>query len=567
MLENNQGQEKNESMNKEKQKLKKYYEIKKQKDKLLGKGAFSSVYLGKADIYVLKNNEKEYIKKDEKIALKEIPKNLDQDTIQSISNEIGISSTLDDNKYIVGMIGFVDFDGYSYIAYEYCNGGDLRKYISFFVNFDENLIQVIMLNIVNGLIELFKKNVVHHDIKPENILLQLCDNEKDPEECAIKVKQILDSQKNNNLPSLPNNNNNNNNNHANTYPNQNIPYFGLNPNNNIYTNINNNFPMSMHNNWMNNNNLMNLNIMDNNINMMNMNIMNNNNVMNMNMMNNNNMMNVNMMNNNNNNNLVGMPNFQGQNYNFPGNFNNIPNFNINNTNNNNFINQNNCSPNNNENNFIMNYKNIINVDIIKNKDTNIYNQKKILQILKEHTEFKLSDFGLSKLKTEIRKRNLSGSPLYMSPELFKLDSTISEIENKKVDIWALGVVAYELFFGKRPFEAFSIPELSKMYEKGTYFINLRISHDGKSKTISKEFFHFLNKCLQKDPEKRANLSEINDSCFLRSAENYLEKMNETDLEDYLNGIVEKDLNGNFILSINKNYEKEIEKRDQNNQEN
>jgi len=109
----------------------------------------------------------------------------------------------------------------------------------------------------------------------------------------------------------------------------------------------------------------------------------------------------------------------------------------------------------------------------------------------------------------------------MSPELFRPETKLSDIENKQVDIWALGVLAYELFFGKRPFEAFSIEELSKMYDRGTFEIDLESTKD---KTISKQFFNFLNMCLQKDPKKRANLAKLKDSDFLNYHINSLEKM-------------------------------------------
>ena len=144
------------------------YEIKKEINQLIGKGAFSSVYKGKAEKY----RSGKLVNDNEIIALKEIPINIDQETQASISNEIIISSRLK-NDNIVRMIDCVDIRGKSYIAYEYCNGGDLRKYMDYFKTCDEGLTQTIMSQIVNGLSELFQQDVVHHDIKAENILLKL----------------------------------------------------------------------------------------------------------------------------------------------------------------------------------------------------------------------------------------------------------------------------------------------------------------------------------------------------------------------------------------------------------
>jgi serine/threonine protein kinase len=237
-----------------------------------------------------------------------------------------------------------------------------------------------------------------------------------------------------------------------------------------------------------------------------------------------------------------------------------------NTNFNNFVNQNNCCNNNSliNNNFSNNesIQDNNNVQQIKNKINDTFSKGKILSILKDSTEYKLSDFGLSKISKKITKRNLCGSPLYMSPELFRPETKLSDIENKQVDIWALGVLAYELFFGKRPFEAFSIDELSQMYEKGTYIMNLRRVNEPEKK-ISKELFFFINKCLQKDPEKRANVYELRNGDFLNYDANSSDKMGEAVLRNFLKGIVEEDLKGNFILNINKDYEEEIKIRDLN----
>ena len=126
----------------------------------------------------------------------------------------------------------------------------------------------------------------------------------------------------------------------------------------------------------------------------------------------------------------------------------------------------------------------------------------------------------------------------------------------------MGVLTYELFFGKRPFEAFSIDELSRMYEQGTYVINLRVKNP-KNQKITKELFYFINRCLQKDPQKRSNIYELRNGDFLNYDVISSEKMGETELEKYLDGIAKKDKFGNFILNINKDYAEEIKIRELN----
>lgn len=47
-----------------------------------------------------------------------------------------------------------------------------------------------------------------------------------------------------------------------------------------------------------------------------------------------------------------------------------------------------------------------------------------------------------------------GSPIYMAPEVLK-----NEEYSVKADIWSLGVVLFEILFGKCPYEESSIAEL------------------------------------------------------------------------------------------------------------
>ena len=60
--------------------------------------------------------------------------------------------------------------------------------------------------------------------------------------------------------------------------------------------------------------------------------------------------------------------------------------------------------------------------------------------------------------------------------------------------------------------------------------------------------------MQKDPQKRANVYELRNGDFLNYDANSSDKMGEAVLRNFLKGIVEEDLKGNFILNINKDYE-------------
>jgi eukaryotic-like serine/threonine-protein kinase len=77
---------------------------------------------------------------------------------------------------------------------------------------------------------------------------------------------------------------------------------------------------------------------------------------------------------------------------------------------------------------------------------------------------KVLDFGISKttglggsgLEGSITKTSaLMGSPLYMSPEQMRSSKDV----DARSDIWALGVILYELVSGAQPFKADTMPEL------------------------------------------------------------------------------------------------------------
>ena len=165
-------------------------------NKILGKGAFGKVLLGTIK------------EKNQKIALKELPKEVEKDkeALESISNEIQISSKLD-NTNIVKMLEITEIGNKQYLIYEFCNGGDLRQYMNHFGNFDEELIQIIVIKIINGLLELKKQKVVHHDIKPENILIQLFPEEKFTKDIEMKIEHYKEFTK----KKKPKKNNNNQN--------------------------------------------------------------------------------------------------------------------------------------------------------------------------------------------------------------------------------------------------------------------------------------------------------------------------------------------------------------------
>jgi eukaryotic-like serine/threonine-protein kinase len=75
---------------------------------------------------------------------------------------------------------------------------------------------------------------------------------------------------------------------------------------------------------------------------------------------------------------------------------------------------------------------------------------------------KVLDFGISKtMDSELaltRTAEIVGTPMYMSPEQLRSARDV----DLRADIWALGVILYELLTGRLPFEAENLPHLCTM---------------------------------------------------------------------------------------------------------
>jgi serine/threonine protein kinase len=116
-------------------------------------------------------------------------------------------------------------------------------------------------------------------------------------------------------------------------------------------------------------------------------------------------------------------------------------------------------------------------------------------------KLKVLDFGVSKatgLTSDgrgalTRTSAMLGSPLYMAPEQMRSSRDV----DARVDIWALGVVLYELLTCRWPFEAESMPELclKVVAEPPT-------SLAARRPEVPAGLVAAVERCLEKDPAKR-----------------------------------------------------------------
>ena len=111
---------------------------------------------------------------------------------------------------------------------------------------------------------------------------------------------------------------------------------------------------------------------------------------------------------------------------------------------------------------------------------------------------KLVDFGIASSE-ETQAEGLTidgmtlGTPGYMAPEQFKNSRNV----DLRADIYSLGVLAYEMLTGKKPFPGSYSPELMKNIQTGKYTAPEKIIPE-----IDRDLIRFIKKAMRTDREKR-----------------------------------------------------------------
>jgi predicted Ser/Thr protein kinase len=106
---------------------------------------------------------------------------------------------------------------------------------------------------------------------------------------------------------------------------------------------------------------------------------------------------------------------------------------------------------------------------------------------------RITDFGLAALGGSLQAEELrAGTPSYMAPE--QLAGTQVTVRS---DIYSLGLVLYEVFTGKRAFDAATLPELMRLREHSSPTNISSIVQD-----IDPLVERVILRCLEKDPAKR-----------------------------------------------------------------
>ena len=139
-----------------------YYKI----GRSIGRGAFGKVNLA---LHILSGHL---------VAIKSFNKKKNNFPINRIKYEIKIMQKLRNNKKIVKLLEYFENEKYFFIIMENIIGGNLLNAINKMNKLSEELSRNIFIQLIETIKYIHNKGIVHRDIKPDNILLNLNNNIK-----------------------------------------------------------------------------------------------------------------------------------------------------------------------------------------------------------------------------------------------------------------------------------------------------------------------------------------------------------------------------------------------------
>ncbi len=145
----------------------------------IGSGAYSTVYKG----CNIDTNEIVAIKVVDLFSLTHREPHKKENLKERLKVEIKIAQS-SDHPNLVKLLNVFESDDRVYLVFEFCNGGDLGKFLEERGALPEEEVKLYLRQIVCGMTFLNDNNIMHRDLKPQNILLQ---KEKDTDEYTIKI--------------------------------------------------------------------------------------------------------------------------------------------------------------------------------------------------------------------------------------------------------------------------------------------------------------------------------------------------------------------------------------------
>lgn len=118
-------------------------------------------------------------------------------------------------------------------------------------------------------------------------------------------------------------------------------------------------------------------------------------------------------------------------------------------------------------------------------------------LIDENGELKIADFGFARhFERDNMMETLCGTPLYMAPEIMN-----KKKYSNKSDLWSVGIILYQMLFGKRPHDATNIFDLLKSIENNPIVFP-------SSYNVSDEVKDLLLKLLCKNPDERISWNDF-----------------------------------------------------------
>lgn len=125
-------------------------------------------------------------------------------------------------------------------------------------------------------------------------------------------------------------------------------------------------------------------------------------------------------------------------------------------------------------------------------------------------DVKLGDFGVARARAVVGEGQTFGKPSYLSPEQIE-----GALVNPRVDLWAVGVILYEMLAGRRPFRGDSPETIAReiLRARPRDLAELRPE-------VPLELWEVVQTALQRDPEARYQTAEF----FLEALEPFSNPM-------------------------------------------
>src|SRR5262249_6558749 len=104
---------------------------------------------------------------------------------------------------------------------------------------------------------------------------------------------------------------------------------------------------------------------------------------------------------------------------------------------------------------------------------------------------RITDFGIATVANDVGV-DVAGTPQYMAPELLA-----GKPASTRSDIYALGLILFEIVTGRRPYDAKTLGELKQLHDTGTVTTPSAIVRD-----LDPAVERIILRCLARDPDQR-----------------------------------------------------------------